>query len=180
MTMRFKEFTTGEVTWTATVADDGRFYAVANVKDLPQVGGCSTFDELETACKRHAAKFKVKVAVPYVRFTRKTNDEFVAVHGIAIGIHGGNGKILVREGQVMSDGNVVQHKADPITPYSHDVYPPLDEGDEKRVIEINNQLLGLQRERNMVLAKYVWRRGFGGTVTDAIDAHVAEAAKPVE
>lgn len=179
MTMRFKEFTTGTITWTATVADDGRFYAVANVKDLPQVGGCATFDSLEDACKKHAAKYKVKVAVPYVRFARRTEGGFVVVHGIATGIHGGNGKILVREGQVMSDGNVVMHSADPITPYSHDTFPPVDAGDEKRVIEINNQLLDLQRERNALLGKYTWKRGFGGTVQDAIDAQVA-GAKPVD
>lgn len=170
----FKELVTGQITWTVTVGSDGYFYASTSA-DLPDVSG-QNFEKLEEACKRHAAKYKIKVAVDYVRFARKNNDTFVAVHGIATGIHGGNGKVLAREGEVMSDGSVVLHSADALTPYTHDVFPPLDEGDEKRVIEINNQLLALQRERNAVLAKYTWKRGFGGTVQDAIDAQVKAVA----
>jgi hypothetical protein len=175
---KFRQLETGTITWDVELDPSGYFYAKAPKTDLPEVAG-ETFEKLEASCKRHASKYKVKVQVPYVRFVRRSNDGFAAVHGVAVGIHAGNGKILVREGQLMSDGNTVLTKAEPITPYAHDVYSPLEEGDEKRVVEINNQLLALQRERNALLSNYGWKRGFGGTVQDAIDATV-KAAQPGE
>jgi hypothetical protein len=172
-----KQIVTGQITWDVAVGEDGYFYATAVGVTLPQCSS-ETYAKLEETCKRHAAKYKVKVAVPYMRFARRHGGSFFVVHGIASGIHGGNGKILVREGEALADGNIVFGTADPITPYSHDVYPPLDEGDAKRVIEVNNQLLALQQERNAILARYKWLRGFGGTVSDAIDqATRDEAAK---
>lgn len=165
----FKEVVTNLITWNVELGADGQFYA--NAKDMPEVSS-STFDGVEAICKRHAAKHKVKVSVPYMRFARKGRETFVVVHGIATGFHASNGRVLVREGERLSDGEIVYHTAEAIQSYSHDVFPPLDEGDAKRVIEVNNQLLELQRERNAILARYTWRRGFGGTVSDAVDEAV--------
>jgi hypothetical protein len=170
-----KQIKTGPIEWGVTVGQDGYFYAKAVGVTLPEPSA-ETYAGLEEKCKRLALKHKVKVEVPYMRFARSTSSGFHIVHGIATGIHGGNGKILVREGEALADGNIVFHSADPITPYSHDVYPPLDEGDAKRVVDINNQLLELQKERNAILARYSWKRGFGGTISDAVDAATVASA----
>ena len=45
---------------------------------------------------------------------------------------------------------------------------------------LQKEVVELQQERNAILNKYKWERGFGGTISDAIDAATTAAAGRVD
>jgi hypothetical protein len=160
MSTQLNPIKTGQITWEVTVTGTGYFTAVA--PGMPDMNSRS-YDDLEQRCKEKAAKARVRVSVPYVRFTT-VNGVARAIHGTATGIHAGNGKVLTRE----PSGTDQVHGSG--------YYPPMEAADEARVIEIMNAETALRAEHAKILGKYRFGErfeGLSGVVRKAIDAALA-------
>ena len=171
MTTHLNPIKTGPVTWTVTVSPGGVFCADAT--GMAPLTAMS-YEELKQRCKDKAAKTRVKVSIPYVRFSTE-NGVTRAVHGTATGIHAKTREVLTREpGGTDQVSGIGGYRV------------PMDAADESRVIEIMNAESALHAERIAILAKYKFGTSYDGlkkVVQGAIDAALAakasEAGSPV-
>lgn len=156
----------GHVTWEVTVSEEGMFRASA-----PGMSDCygTTYEAMAESCKVKSSQARVRVAVPYTTFTRRPGSRptadggWQAVHGVATGIHGSNGNLLIKPetGRPEQLGWSVS-----------DYYRQIPEADEHRVLELRDQMNALKKEETGILDKY----RFKNSMKEAVQREVSEAA----